>query len=40
LAKTKLMEVTVNPKNTKCLTAGNYTFEKVSEFKYQDTYCQ
>jgi len=27
----------MNPKNTKCLTSGNYTFEKVSEFKYRDT---
>jgi hypothetical protein len=36
-AKTKFMEVTMNPKNTKCLTVGNYTFEKVCEFKYRDT---
>jgi hypothetical protein len=31
------VEVTTNPKNTKCLTAGNYTFEEVSDFKYRDT---
>lgn len=36
-AKTKFMEVTMNPKNTKCLTVGNYAFEKVSVFKYRDT---
>jgi len=37
-AKTKFMEVAINPKNTKCLTAGNYTFEIVSKFKYRDVY--
>ena len=35
--KTKYMEVIVNPTNTKCLKAGNYTFWKVSEFKYVGT---
>ena len=35
-AKTKFMELTMNPKNTKCVTVGNYTSEKVSEFKYRD----
>jgi hypothetical protein len=31
------MKMPVNPANTKCLKAGNYTFEKVSEYKYPDT---
>jgi hypothetical protein len=35
--KTKYMEITTNPTRTEFLAAGNYKFEKVTEFKYLGT---
>jgi hypothetical protein len=31
------MDVTTNPTNTKCLKAGNNTFQEISAFKYFGT---